>query len=45
MGEEEDDKDGDGADFHSIIDDIENNSEDEGLEDYKKGGYHTVHVG
>ena len=31
--------------YFEIIDDIENRSEDEGLEDYKKGGYHTVHVG
>lgn len=46
-GEEEDneDREFDGADFGAIIDDIENNSEDEGFEDYKKGGYHTVHVG
>lgn len=31
--------------FFQLIDDIENKSEDEGLDDYKKGGYHTVYVG
>ena len=31
--------------FNKIIEDIDNSSEDEGIEDYKKGGYHTVHVG
>jgi len=31
--------------YFEVVKDIENNSEDEGLEDYKKGGYHTVHVG
>ena len=31
--------------YFEIIEDIDNKSEDEGLEDYKKGGYHTVHVG
>ena len=29
--------------FHDI--DIEDDSEDEGIEDYKLGGYHPVHVG
>jgi len=33
------------VDYFNVIDDIENSSEDEGLEDYKRGGYHTVHVG
>jgi len=28
-----------------IIDDIDGNSEDEGINDYKKGGYHPVYVG
>ncbi len=31
--------------YFELIEDIENKSEDEGLDDYKKGGYHTVHVG
>ncbi len=35
----------DGNEFAQLIADIENNSEDEGLEDYRRGGYHTVHVG
>lgn len=26
-------------------DDLDNDSEDEGLEDYKLGGYHPVHIG
>lgn len=43
--DDEEDREFDGADFGAIIEDIENNSEDEGFEDYKKGGYHTVHVG
>jgi hypothetical protein len=24
---------------------LENDSEDEGIEDYKMGGYHTPHIG
>ncbi len=26
-------------------DELDNDSEDEGLEDYKLGGYHPVHIG
>ena len=33
------------CDPYNLVNDIEGNSEDEGIDDYKKGGYHPVHVG
>ena len=35
------------SDLDNLLDylDQEDNSEDEGIEDYKIGGYHPVHIG
>lgn len=43
--EEEQDDEYNELKYFEVIEDIDNNSEDEGFEDYKQGGYHTVHVG
>jgi serine/threonine-protein kinase SRPK3 len=33
------------ANIPHLVDEIEDDSEDEGIEDYKIGGYHPIHVG
>ena len=33
------------ASVYNLVDEVEGNSEDEGIDDYKRGGYHPVHVG